>query len=82
MFSQLYYVVIFQVKKIFIPKQYKGDVQNYVGDIGIIISKKIFKLSFTVQPVCVDWGLKYQDTLINPSASLVGYVSVLKVKLF
>lgn len=64
----------FQVNHIFIPKQYKGEIQNYGADIGVIITKKIFKLSFTVQPVCMDWGLKYEDTLIKPSKKLVGYV--------
>lgn len=58
----------------YIPRKYKGHIQNFFGDIAIIITKKIFFLSDRVQPVCIDWGFKYQRTLLNPNKSKYGYV--------
>lgn len=62
----------------FIPRKYKADRQNFFGDIAIIVTKKIFFLSDRVQPVCIDWRFKYQQTLVNPDRSKYGYVSFFK----
>ncbi|KAJ3665180.1 hypothetical protein Zmor_000688 [Zophobas morio] len=50
-FSELY--------GMFVADQYKGNIQNYLGDIAILVSKKIFTLSRRVQPVCLDRGQNY-----------------------
>jgi hypothetical protein len=48
-----------EVKHMFIPELYKGSTQNYVGDIAILVTRVTFTLSRRVQPVCIDYGLKY-----------------------
>jgi secreted trypsin-like serine protease len=59
----------------FIPRQYKGEIQNYFGDIAILVTHKTFVLSARVQPVCVDWGFKYDNALFDPTRKIFGHVS-------
>jgi hypothetical protein len=60
----------------FIPRQYKGEIQNYFGDIAILVTHKTFVLSARVQPVCVDWGFKYDNALFDPTRKIFGHVSL------
>jgi hypothetical protein len=64
-----------EVEDIFVPVQYKGISQNYSnsGDIAIMVSKKVFKFSLTVQPVCVDWT-KILDNFSSSEKKEFGYV--------
>ena len=55
----------------FVADQYKGNIQNYLGDIAILVSKKVFTLSRRVQPVCLDRGQNY-----HVKDNTYGYVSV------
>ncbi|KYB29441.1 hypothetical protein TcasGA2_TC031984 [Tribolium castaneum] len=64
-----------EIHEMFTTRKYKGHIQNFFGDIAIIVTKKIFFLSDRVQPVCIDWGFKYQRKLLNPNVSKYGYVS-------
>ncbi|KAH0816618.1 hypothetical protein GEV33_006173 [Tenebrio molitor] len=65
-----------EVEDIFVPVQYKGISQNYSnsGDIAIMVSKKVFKFSLTVQPVCVDWT-KILDNFLSSEKKEFGYIS-------
>ncbi|RZC34678.1 prolow-density lipoprotein receptor-related protein 1-like, partial [Asbolus verrucosus] len=63
------------LQEMFIPRQYKGPTQNYLGDIAILVTIKTFTLSRRVQPVCVDWGSNYASELSNPSRNSYGYVA-------
>jgi hypothetical protein len=65
---------LFKVEEIFVPVEYRGAIQNYVGDIAIIVSKEVFKFSQTVQPVCVDWGKTYLDDFLKPETEGLGHV--------
>lgn len=56
-----------------IPEQYSGEVNNFIADIAILITVKIFFLSVTVQPVCVDWGLNFEEEFAD--AETERYVS-------
>jgi hypothetical protein len=62
------------VDDIFVPVQYKGMVQNYFGDIAIMVSKRIFQFSQTVQPVCVDWTKTYLDDFLKSDTKGLGHV--------
>jgi secreted trypsin-like serine protease len=65
-----------EVEDIFVPVQYKGISQNYSnsGDIAIMVSKKVFKFSLTVQPVCVDWT-KILDNFSSSEKKEFGYIN-------
>ncbi|RZB39484.1 Trypsin domain containing protein, partial [Asbolus verrucosus] len=63
------------LQEIFIPRQYKGSVQNYFGDIAILVTTKTFTISLRVQPVCVDWGSNFANELSNLSSSFYGHVT-------
>jgi hypothetical protein len=52
------------VEDIFVPEQYMDLSEIYLSDIAIIVAKKLFKFSLTVQPVCVDWT-KTSDGFLN-----------------
>jgi secreted trypsin-like serine protease len=64
-----------EVEEIFVPVEYRGTIQNYFGDIAIIVSKEVFKFSQTVQPVCVDWGKTYLDDFLKPETEGLGHIS-------
>jgi secreted trypsin-like serine protease len=64
-----------EVEEIFVPVEYRGTIQNYFGDIAIIVSKEFFKFSQTVQPVCVDWGQTYLDDFLKPETEGLGHIS-------
>ena len=55
-----------------ISEEYRGDKQNYLGDIAILVTVKVFTLSRRVQPVCLDAGLNF-----NIARNEIGYVDVL-----
>ncbi|KAJ3653972.1 hypothetical protein Zmor_013190 [Zophobas morio] len=59
----------------YVPRKYKGYLQNYLGDIGIIVTTKTFELSVVVQPVCVQWDAKHHEFLTNPTKIKKSYVS-------
>ena len=59
----------------YVPTQYRGDIQNYFGDIAILVTKKTFSLSSRVQPVCVDWGAHHHQPLIDTKKISYGHVS-------
>ncbi|KAJ3665177.1 hypothetical protein Zmor_000686 [Zophobas morio] len=54
----------------FTVNEYKGATQNFLGDIGILVSKKTFTLSRRIQPVCLDSGHMY-----DVKHSTYGYVT-------
>ncbi|RZC37544.1 Trypsin domain containing protein [Asbolus verrucosus] len=54
---------------IFVPDQYQGELQNYVGDIAVLITETSFVLSREVQPICVDWEAKYETHILRPTAT-------------
>jgi secreted trypsin-like serine protease len=64
-----------EVDDIFVPVQYKGMVQNYFGDIAIMVSKRIFQFSQTVQPVCLDWTKTYLDDFLKSDTKGLGHIS-------
>jgi hypothetical protein len=64
---------LFKVEEIFVPEQYEGLLGNHLGDIAIVVSKKVFNFSLTVQPVCVDWT-KTSDDFSNSENKIFGYV--------
>lgn len=46
-------------------------MQNYAGDISILVTKIIFQLTFHVQPVCMDLDLSHsEDKITKAYASL------------
>ncbi|XP_063925821.1 modular serine protease-like [Zophobas morio] len=53
-----------------ISEEYRGDKQNYLGDIAILVTVKVFTLSRRVQPVCLDAGLNF-----NIARNEIGYVT-------
>jgi hypothetical protein len=61
------------VEDIFVPEQYMDLSEIYLSDIAIIVAKKLFKFSLTVQPVCVDWT-KTSDGFLNSVKKEFGYV--------
>jgi hypothetical protein len=61
------------VEDIFIPVEYKRIFQHSLGNIAIMVSKKVFKFTLTVQPVCVDWT-KSSDDILNSKEKEFGYV--------
>jgi hypothetical protein len=63
-----------QVEDIFIPVEYKRIFQHSLGNIAIMVSKKVFKFTLTVQPVCVDWT-KSSDDILNSKEKEFGYVN-------
>jgi secreted trypsin-like serine protease len=63
------------ISDMFVPKKYKADVQNYVGDIAVIVTSKTLEFSTRVQPVCVDWTNTYQHAISNPRRGQMGYVT-------
>ncbi|XP_068900932.1 uncharacterized protein [Tenebrio molitor] len=63
-----------EVEEIFVPEQYEGLLGNHLGDIAIVVSKKVFKFSLTVQPVCVDWT-KTSDDFSNSENKIFGYIN-------
>ncbi|RZB40334.1 Trypsin domain containing protein, partial [Asbolus verrucosus] len=63
------------LQEIFIPRQYKGSSQYFVGDIAILVTTKTFTISQRVQPVCVDWKSNYTSELSNLSSNSYGYVT-------
>jgi hypothetical protein len=65
---------LFKVEKIFVPEQYEGLLGNHLGDIAIVVSKKVFNFSLTVQPVCVDWT-KTSDDFSNSENKIFGYIN-------
>jgi hypothetical protein len=67
------------ISDMFVPKKYKADVQNYVGDIAVIVTSKTLEFSTRVQPVCVDWTNTYQHAISNPRRGQMGYVSAKKL---
>lgn len=48
-----------QIKKIFLNDKYQGAVQNFVGDIALLVTVKVFIPSLRIQPVCMDWGSQF-----------------------
>jgi hypothetical protein len=63
------------VEEIFVPVEYRGTIQNYFGDIAIIVSKEVFKFSQTVQPVCIDWTKTYLDDFLKSETKKLGHIS-------
>ncbi|KAJ3649365.1 hypothetical protein Zmor_021115 [Zophobas morio] len=59
----------------YIPRQYKAQVQHYFGDVGIIVTTKIFDISASVRPICVMWESKRHQVLADPSRQKYAYVS-------
>jgi secreted trypsin-like serine protease len=64
-----------EVEEIFVPVEYRGTIQNYFGDIAIIVSKEVFKFSQTVQPVCVDWTKTYLEDFLKSETRGLGHIS-------
>jgi secreted trypsin-like serine protease len=62
-----------EVEDIFVPEQYVGGYGS-LGDIAIMVSKKVFKFTLTVQPVCVDWT-KTMDDFSNSEKKELGYIN-------
>ncbi|XP_063908176.1 uncharacterized protein LOC135126228 [Zophobas morio] len=57
------------IEEMHVPKQYKGYVQHYFGDIAIIVANTTFVLSLNVQPVCVVWEKEfYHQSLENATS--------------
>lgn len=57
------------MKHIFRADEYRAELQNYLGDIAILVTTKMFDLTVAVQPVCVDWYQQNEYNLTN------GYVT-------
>ena len=66
----------FQVYDMYIPRQYKAYIQHYFGDVGIIITTKIFNISASVRPICVMWESKRHQVLTDPSRQKYAYVNI------
>ena len=58
----------------YIPRQYKAHIQHYFGDVGIIVTMKIFNISANVRPICVMWDSKRYQVLADPSRQKYAYV--------
>ncbi|XP_063919441.1 uncharacterized protein LOC135134643 isoform X2 [Zophobas morio] len=63
------------VYDMYVPRQYKAYIQHYFGDVGIIITTKIFNISASVRPICVMWESKRHQVLTDPSRQKYAYVS-------
>ncbi|XP_063918856.1 uncharacterized protein LOC135134166 [Zophobas morio] len=63
------------VHEMYIPRQYKAHIQHYFGDVGIIVTTKIFDISASVQPICIMWESKRHPALADPSRQKYAYVS-------
>lgn len=48
------------------PREYQGPMQNYFGDIAILVTQKTFTFNLKVQPVCLDWGQRYNVEFSAP----------------
>ena len=59
----------------YIPRQYKGDIRRYFGDIAVLITTKTFALSTNVQPICVVWEKSFHQSLENPARIKHAYVN-------
>ncbi|XP_063925673.1 modular serine protease-like [Zophobas morio] len=59
-----------KLQSIHISEEYGGYKQNYLGDIAILVTVKVFTLSRRVQPVCLDSGLNF-----NVAKNEIGYVT-------
>mgnify|MGYP005984070781 CR=1 FL=1 len=59
----------------YIPRQYKGDIRRYFGDIAVLITTRTFTLSINVQPICVVWEKSFHQSLENPARDQNAYVS-------
>lgn len=57
-----------------VPTKYKGDTQNYVGDIAILVTTTKFNFSRRVQPICMDWGQNFEADLYNSKKNDSGFV--------
>ncbi|XP_063930382.1 uncharacterized protein LOC135142584 isoform X2 [Zophobas morio] len=62
------------VHAIYVPDGYAGGDRFYYIDIAIIVTTKTFKLSSTVQPVCIDWSTEY-ERLLYKTGRPMGLVS-------
>jgi hypothetical protein len=58
----------------FIPLEYTGVKNNFLADIGLIVVQNSFTLSRSVQPVCVDWVLAYDDVSLHNVKNITGWV--------
>ncbi|KAJ3649363.1 hypothetical protein Zmor_021113 [Zophobas morio] len=63
------------VYDMYIPRQYKAHIQHYFGDVGIIVTMKIFNISANVRPICVMWDSKRYQVLADPSRQKYAYIS-------
>ncbi|RZC36204.1 Trypsin domain containing protein, partial [Asbolus verrucosus] len=52
-----------------VASQYQGYLQNYLGDIAVLITENSFILSKTVEPICIDWNDKYETQFFKPETS-------------
>lgn len=50
----------------YIPNDYKGNIQNYRADIAILVLDTPFDLSNNVRPVCMDWARSFD---VKPGAT-------------
>ena len=66
---------MFQIEEIYVPRQYRGYIQRYFGDIAIIVANTTFVLSLNVQPVCVVWEKTFHQSLENVTRVKQSYVS-------
>ncbi|XP_063908340.1 mannan-binding lectin serine protease 1-like [Zophobas morio] len=63
------------IEEIYVPRQYRGYIQRYFGDIAIIVANTTFVLSLNVQPVCVVWEKTFHQSLENVTRVKQSYVS-------
>ncbi|XP_063930384.1 uncharacterized protein LOC135142585 isoform X2 [Zophobas morio] len=62
------------IHAVYIPDGYAGGDRFYYGDIALIVPTETFKLSSTVQPICIDWTTEYEH-LLYKAAKPMGLVS-------
>ena len=72
--NSLYFFLHFQIYKMYIPRQYKAAAQHYFGDVGIIVTTKIFNLSNSVLPICIMWESRRHQALTDPARTKHAYV--------
>ncbi|XP_044727725.1 modular serine protease-like [Chrysoperla carnea] len=56
------------LKKIVLPKRFRGEQNVFSNDIAILILNISIKFTSRIRPVCVDWSNQLQSTLLKPGA--------------
>ncbi|KAF5269370.1 hypothetical protein FQA39_LY08762 [Lamprigera yunnana] len=48
------------LQQIYIPERYKGTINNYEADIAVVVLRTAFKISQSIQPVCLDRTTEFE----------------------